>query len=198
MEPAWVAAGAAVVSSFAAIWAAFNGVRTLARARDDSRARSRPMVTAELRLPPYSKGTQLLVVQNHGPTLARDVEVSFDPPLGDPAPEVAHESVTPFLKRRYAAPIPVLAPGVELDNIYYSGQPGPSGKFENVEPVPDQVTVTVSYRGPDGTGYRDDFPLDIALLGARTYTTSSREPLEVARAAAKSLDGIHKVLKARG
>src|SRR5665811_1804934 len=116
-----VAAVAAVVAAGAAVTAATSGVRTLGQNRRDSKARSRPMVAAELREVQYVKGTQILVVRNYGPSIARNVRVSFDPEIPDP--EDPSTSMTPFLKRRYANALPVLTPGVELDNIYFSGQP---------------------------------------------------------------------------
>jgi hypothetical protein len=68
------------------------------------------MVAAELRSPPYTRGTQTLVITNYGPSIARNVRVTFDPEIPDPAPKKAAKSVTSYLKRRYARPIPVLTP----------------------------------------------------------------------------------------
>src|SRR4051794_36626263 len=99
-----VAAGTAVVAAAAAVTAATSGVRTLRQNRRDSKARSRPMVAAELREIPYVKGTQILVVRNYGPSIARNVRVKFDPEIPDP--DDPSTSVTPFLKRRYAKPVP--------------------------------------------------------------------------------------------
>lgn len=168
-----VAAGAAVVAAGAAVTAATSGVRTLGQSRRDSKARSRPMVAAELRDVQYVKGTQILVVRNYGPSIARNVRVSFDPEIPDP--EDPSTSMTPFLKRRYAKPLPVLTPGVELDNIYFSGQPD-GESWANREPTPDQVTVTVTYENDAGDEFTDKFPLDINLIRNRTYTESSASP----------------------
>ncbi len=67
MEPAWIAVGIAGIAAAAAWFAAINGARTLRRARQDSQAKSRPMVAAELRIPPYSRGTQSLVIKELRP-----------------------------------------------------------------------------------------------------------------------------------
>ena len=194
VEPAWLAAGAACAAAVAAWFAAINGSRTLRQARRDSKARSRPMVVAELRSPPYTHGTQALVITNYGPSIARNVRVTFDPEIPDPAPEKATKSWTPFLKRRYASPISVLTPGMELDNLYFVGRPGANGQFENNEPTPPQVTVTISYDGPDETPYRDTFDLDIGLLRQRTYAESSTSPEGQAKEALKLLKRIQQAL----
>ena len=115
------------------------------------------MVSAELRHIPYVRGSQMLVIKNHGPSVARQVHVTFDPPL----PEVTDPGRTvPYLKRRYENPIPVLTPGMELDNLYFIGQPAPEGGRQNLEPLPEQSLVTITYDGPDGTTYSDPYPLD--------------------------------------
>lgn len=129
-----VAAAAAAVGAVAAASAATIGNRTLRQNRRDSRSRSRPMVAAELRDEPYADATQILVIRNYGPSIARNVRVSFDPPIPDPVDPSS--SGTPFLKKRYANPIPVLTPGMGLDNVYYSARPGSGDQFENLEPTP--------------------------------------------------------------
>ncbi len=168
-----VAAGAAVIASGAAVTAAISGVRTFRQSRRDSKGRNRPMVAAELREVPYVKGTQILVVRNYGPSIARDVRVTFEPEIPDP--DDASISVTPFLKRRYAKPVPVLTPGMELDNVYFSGaQEG--GSWVNREPTPEQVTVTIAYENDTGDRFVDEFPLDTNLIRNRTYSESSGSP----------------------
>jgi hypothetical protein len=194
VEPAWFAAGAAGGGALAAWFAAINGARTLRRARLDSQAKSRPMLAAELRIPPYTRGIQSLVIKNFGPTIARNIRVSFDPEIPDPEPSKAATSVTTFLKRRYANPIPVLTPGMELDNLYYVGRPSDGVTFENTEPTPPQVTVTIVYEGPDGVSYEEAFHLDVSLLRQRTYVTSSTSPESQAKEALKTFKAIHRAI----
>ncbi|MGL5824949.1 MAG: hypothetical protein ACRCYU_09050 [Nocardioides sp.] len=185
--PPRVSAGAAVVAACAAVIAAASGIRTLRQNRRDSKARNRPMVAAELREVPYVQGTQILVVRNYGPTIARNVRVSFDPEIPDP--ENPSASMTPFLKRRYATPVPVLTPGMELDNIYFSGEQQDGG-WTNREPTSEQVTVTIKYENDTGEAFTDVFPLDTNLIRNRTYTKSSAAPeaqLKKLATAAKTL-----------
>jgi hypothetical protein len=157
VDPAWVTAAAAAAGVLVALVAAITGLRSLRQLRADSRERSRPMMAAELRKPPYTRGTQLLVIRNYGPSIARNVEVTFDPPIAEPIPERAAESVSPFITRRYAKPIPVVTPGMELANIWFSGRLE-GNEWVNFERTPPQFTVTIAYDGPDGFPYKDSFP----------------------------------------
>lgn len=177
-------AAAAVVAAGAAVTAATSGIRTLRQNRRDSSARSRPMVAAELREVPYVKGTQIMVVRNYGPSIARNVRVLFDPEIPDPTGSGWFS--TTFLKRRYAKAIPALTPGMELDNIYYSGVPS-GDSWENREPTPQQVNVRITYENDAGHEFTDVFPLDTDLLRTRTYTESSGSPDEQVKVVAKSL-----------
>jgi len=198
MEPAWVAASAAVISSVAAAWSVRNGNRTLKRAELEGQARSRPMVTAELREPPLSDRSLLLIIRNYGPTVARNVVITFDPPLPDPSPEQAETSLAPFLKARYEKPIPVLTPGMELDNIYFTGQPSADGSgLKNAEELPDQVTVRIEYDATDGARYTDTYPLDVDIFRNRTYASyNSRHYSERLKTIEQALKGISTAIRA--
>ena len=187
-----VAALAAAIAASAAVAGATSGVRTFRQTRRDSRARSRPMVAAELRDHPYADATQILVVRNYGPSIARNVRVTFDPPIPDP--DNPAESGTPFLKARYANPLAVLTPGMELDNVYFSGRQQGS-TWVNYEPTPDQVTVRIEYEDDEGNEWTDDFPLDTNIIRNRTYTVSSKDPDEQRKALLKAVQGIEKALK---
>lgn len=176
--PAGVAAGASVVSATAASLgviaagvAATSGVRTLRQNRLASKATSRPMVAAELRRVEHAKAYQALVVQNFGPSIARNVQVSFDPEIPDPAD--AAQSIIPYLKRQYASPIAVMTPGTQLENLYYTGR---NGTFVDAEPTPEKVTVSVSYENDAGDTYGDRFPLDVQLLLNHTSVGNSSAP----------------------
>jgi hypothetical protein len=189
MESGTLSAAAACVGATAAAWAALNGSRTLRRVRDDSRERSRPFVVAKLRDVPYADATQSLVVQNVGASVARDLRVTFEPPIADPAGSDGNAELARYLLRRYERPISVLAPGDELDNLYYSGEPGHPG-YENDLGFPETVTVRVAYEGPDKHRYEDRFPLDVGLIRHRTYTASPGSPDEVAKRTAKAVESI--------
>lgn len=192
--PAWIASGAAVVAATAGVVAAVNGSRTLRRAREDSRARSRPMMIAELEPVPYASGMMRLVVRNAGPTVARDVKVSFDPPIE--APDRA-DSVVPYLVRRYSKPIPSVAPGTRFENTYYIGRPR-DGRLVNEEATPDQLTVHISSTAPDGRVYEERFPLDVHFVEQGTHTESSADPAVIAKNMRDSLKKIATTLEGWG
>ena len=149
------------------------------------------MVAAELRDHPYADANQILVIRNYGPSIARNVRVTFDPPI--PEPDNPAESGAPFLKARYATPLAVLTPGMELDNVYFSGR-RQGGTWVNYEPMPEQVMVRIEYEDDQGNDWADDFPLDTDIIRNRTYTTSSRDPDEQRKALLKAVQGIEKAL----
>lgn len=169
-------------------------VRTLRQTRRDSKAKARPTISAELRAIAHTHGAQSLVIRNTGRSIAKDVRVTFNPPI--PMPENPEGLVTPTMLRRYSEPVPVMTPGMELDNLYYAAQPGPEGNtMINGEPVPDTVTVRISYTSGDGDAYEDDYPLDVELLRARTFQTSSAAPEAQLKEAVKTIKSIDRSLK---
>jgi len=126
-----------------------------------------------------SHGSSYLVIKNAGQSVARDVEVSFRPPLPDyeTTDDGQPGVVAPFLRRRYGTPIAMIAPGHTLKNVYsYIA----AGIDDNVEPVPDQVTILVRYNDDHGRVYKDSFPLNRKLLGLDTQTNpgDSNDPVK--------------------
>jgi hypothetical protein len=182
--PAKVAGLSAAVGAAAASAAAITGIRTLRRARLDSKNRNRPMVAAELRDDEHADGVMLLVIRNYGPTVARNLRVTFSPPI--PQDDALPPNTTGSLIRmRYEKPISVLTPGMELDNIWYVAAPG--DRNENDEGLADQFSVHFEYEGDDGTTWRDGFDLDVDLLRKRSYVTSSNDPREQIKKAVEHL-----------
>jgi len=159
------------VGAVAGVVAAIVAMLALASAASDSKARSQPRVTAEFRPAAESDVTMDLVITNMGSTPARDVVVTFDPPLD--VPEDNSQLVAPFIVRRYSKPIPVLNPQQYLTNIWWAGEPGPDNELVNREPTPDDVTVTVSYRGVGRKRLTEKFPLTFETVSLTTYSVSS-------------------------
>lgn len=146
-------------------------VIALRQTAQDSRDRSRPVVIAEFRPARDSTSAIDLVVRNLGASVARDLEVSFEPQLV--VPDTGGPFVTPFLIKRYADPIPAVAPGQDLRNIWWSGAVGHGNDLENSEPTPDEVRVNVQYRGSGKSQYCDSFSLHVDIVKMTTYSTSS-------------------------
>lgn len=108
----WINESGAGLSGMAAIVTAAIAVIALRQTSQDSRDRSRPVVIAEFQQARDSTSAIDLVVRNFGASVARDLEVSFEPQLA--VPDTGGPFVTPFLIKRYADPIPVIAPGQDL------------------------------------------------------------------------------------
>src|SRR6266545_3644043 len=87
-ETSWIALGAiagvvtavgTAAMAVAIIVTAVIARRTLNATHDDSRARTRPIMIAELRRELLSHGTVLLVLKNLGASVAKNVTVRFEP-----------------------------------------------------------------------------------------------------------------------
>jgi hypothetical protein len=160
------------VSALAAIVTAVIAVLSLLSTASDSRSRSQPMVLAEIRRAPDADTSFDLVVRNAGPTVARDVQVTFDPLLVLPDERPDESYATSWIVKRYAKPIPTLAPGQELSNTWWFGA-AVGGEIQNVEPTPDLVVVRIRYRGRGRRWRSDDFPIDMEAHTRGTSTVSS-------------------------
>ena len=186
-----VAAGFSALFSFGllvvAAGAAWTGLRSLRQLREDSRSRTRPMMAAELRPAPHSRGIQVLVIRNYGPSVARDVEVTFDPPLPYVRPEEEERSIVAALRDRYAKLLAAVVPGTEYDNIWFLAvsDGGDPEKFTNKVDLPASFRVVITYRGddmaPGDEPYSDPFDLKVDVLLKRTYADSSSAPDNVRR-----------------
>ncbi len=161
------------VSGVATAIAAAVAVFTLNALRQDSTDRSRPVMTASLQRTPLTKGSTELVVRNEGAGVARNVRVTFDPPLPELEGAAAEGKVTPFLTNRYRQPVRTITPRMRLSNLYYLGVPGEAGRYKNAEPLPDQVEVQFEYEDVRGRSYSDSYSLDIAAIRFETWTGPS-------------------------
>lgn len=193
----WVNENGVGLGAMAAIATAAIAVFALLRATRDSRDRTRPIVAAELRRIPYVDSSIELVIHNFGQSAARDLRVTFDPPIPDPPADGARY-VTPFLKRRYARTIDVLTPGQELGNIYWSGRTQrDSSEYLNHEPTADQVTVHVEYRGSGRRRYRERYFLDVDVIKTTTYAESSTSPESRLKQIGDAVKGVARELRAQ-
>ncbi|QZQ54444.1 hypothetical protein KZI27_14150 [Curtobacterium sp. TC1] len=156
-----------------AILTAIVAIVTIVRTGMDSRRRSQPSVIAELRPAQDSDTVIDFIVRNVGPTVARDLTVSFDPAITLPEARRLESLATTTLIRRYSRPIPNLAPGQEMSNTYWIGVDGGSNKRVNGEPTPERVTVTVRYRGLGRRWLRDSFMLDLDIVTLTTWAVAS-------------------------
>ena len=167
----WLNEYGAAIGSVAGFAAAIIAIAALRTSAADNRSRSQPMVTAEFRPAPDSDTTIDFVVSNAGPTPARDLKATFDPPLVMPTD--TSKLVAPFIVKRYAKPIPVLNPGQMLSNTWWAGETGAGPEQTNREPTPDEVTVTVTYKSIGRRLITETYPLTIEIVTNTTWSTSS-------------------------
>lgn len=160
------------IAAIAAASASAVGIQTLRRNRRDSQSRSRPMVGAELRRDEYADGMCHLIIRNYGQSVARNVKITFDPPL----PETDDETtMIPFIKKRYASQIPTLMPGTELSNIWPYDSDDDNGMPERTTVIIESVSADTNLLGkPDK--YRDEFILDMNIIKQHTYVTTTASP----------------------
>ncbi len=195
----WVAIGsiAAVVTAVftaamavAIIVTAIYAKRTLVAAKADSRARTRPALAAYLERELLSHGTILLVIKNFGPSSAADVRLTFDPPAPaiDDVAALADSDLNKWLYQRFAEPVPFWAPGWSTSNVIRAGQ-------DRLEPF----SVTVSYLGPDGTRYQDQFALHPDHILKETSSTPSKtdNPVELGQQGVSALQALVRTLRTR-
>jgi hypothetical protein len=176
------------LGAMAGIAAAIVAIVALVSAAFDTRARSQPMVTAELRPAVNNDQAAELVLTNLGSTPARDVTIRFEPELDLPAD--SDQRFAQFIVRRYSSPIPVLNPGQAMSNIWWSGKDIGAEMLVNREPLPDDITVHVSYRGRGYRRLKDSFPLTMDSLKLTTVSVSSSSM----KGRVKSIDGSLKKL----
>lgn len=177
-QTAWsaVAAIATVVGAGGALW-------TLIEIKKDSRDRTRPMMTAELRSAVLTQNAELHI-RNRGQSVAKNIRVTFDPPLPVLEGSEAEGLTTPFLQRRYADVITTLTPGLVLDNIWNSAT-------TRVEPVPDDFTVHFEYEDDRGRRYADDFELSMGTLQNQTGSyPSNTDDLGLRKRTVKAIEAV--------
>jgi len=159
-----------------AFWTAVTGVcalvtsvvaiATLRALRVDSRDRTRPVVGVELLPIVLSRGTCELVIQNIGASVAKNILVTFDPPIRESMGVTAG-----YLARRYEQPIPTMGPGRRLTNVYGHRRGDGTAAFD--EDVPLDIAVTVDYEDSHGRQYRDSYALTSQTLMNETTTSPS-------------------------
>lgn len=132
-----------------------------------TKASNQPFISAALERSPESD-TQSLVITNTGKSPARDVEVTFDPPM--PAEQEGQRRMGPFIAKRYAERIPTLVPGTRLSNVYAWRREDQESDYG----TPEQVTVTISYRGLGPLKrLKSEYHLDVELLRNETVSVAS-------------------------
>lgn len=196
VNPDWTAVGAVagvltavgtLAMAIAVIVTAVIAARTLNSARDDSRARSRPMMVAEFRREPLSHGAVLLVMKNVGASVASDVRVTFVPSAPVSIEDLPDSDLWKWVYRRYASPVSTWSPGWTLSNVVRTGD----DRLEH-------LVIHVSYKGHDGTPYTETFQLRADhILNETTSTPSkSKDPAVLEQQKVSALQALVREIRA--
>ena len=192
----WLALGAiaavvtavgTVAMALAVIVTALYARGSLAAARDDSRARTRPVMVAELHRELLSQWTVLLVLRNFGHSVATDVSVTFDPPPPSAIESLPDGDMWGWIYRRFQHPITTWSPGWATSNVVRTGD-DPLGDFK----------VTVNYFGTDKTPYQDVFSLHPAHLLNETTSNPSTvsDPVNLEQQKVSALQALVRTVRA--
>lgn len=195
-ESDWIALGS-IAGLVTAIGTAAMAVAIIATAvfakhsleatRADSRARTRPVIVAELRQELLSQGTTLLVLKNLGASVAKDVTVTFDPPPPDDFGSLPDDDMMKWIFERYAIPISNWAPGWTVSNVIRAGH-------DDLKPI----TVKVTYTGPDNTSYEDAYFLHPDHILKETSANPSKvsDPMKIEQQKVSALQALVRTLRA--
>ncbi|MEV5138917.1 hypothetical protein AB0K71_28995 [Streptomyces syringium] len=150
---------AAIVAAVVAFWQASiarrSAGRQLALTERIHREQNEPYVVVDIQ-PERNGGALLLVVENTGPTVARNVRISCDPPLESGwAPEGDRWDLTQVIQGVLARPIPVLPPRRRLTFLLDNQE-----RFGNTE-LPRVYKFTVNADGPAGAVETSEYTVDL-------------------------------------
>ncbi|MGW6874585.1 hypothetical protein ACWGHA_19850 [Streptomyces xanthophaeus] len=149
----------AVIAAVIAVWQASiarrSAARQLALAERIHREQNEPYVIVDIQPDPKG-GALLLVVENTGPTVARNVRISCDPPLESGwVPEGDQPDLTRVVQGILARTIPIVPPRRRLTFLLDNQE-----RFENTE-LPRVYTFTVNVDGPEGAVETTEYVVDL-------------------------------------
>ncbi|MEU3693197.1 hypothetical protein [Streptomyces narbonensis] len=138
----------AVVAALIAVWQASiargTARRQLKLSERIHREQNEPYVIVDIQPAPLH-GALLLVIENTGPTVARDVRISCDPPLESGwAPRLGEPDLTQVMQEVLGRPIPILPPHRRLTFLFDNND-----RFRNAL-LSRVYTFTVDANGPEG------------------------------------------------
>lgn len=186
-----------------AIITAYLALQSMKQARDIEQRANRPMMVAEIMAPGEELEEVGLRVRNAGKTVARNVRVSFDPPLPEPDLEQLNmrsdshyyatnmEAITSIFDDRVFL---TWTPGMEVNAKYWAApkdfnpwQPLP----DSAEGVPPEQKVIVDFEDEPGNAYRDEYVLDIhTVLGLRFKDSEFKKTRKAVEAAGEYVSSV--------
>ncbi|SEO01229.1 hypothetical protein [Actinacidiphila rubida] len=200
-----IALGLSGASTAAASWALVYGhvqarssVTAIAQADKAQREQNEPQVVVDIRPRHPTSPLLVLTVENIGPTVARDVGITFDPPLRSTNPEREET-----LARVVGRTIPSLPPKrclmymVDVSHTFFNAG------------LPTAYTATVNCTGPFGPVEQARYVIDLAVLAESVFASESvearlgkvvdaiEEAAKTQSAQAAALKGIEKLMHDR-
>ncbi|MFD0353627.1 hypothetical protein ACFVHW_07740 [Streptomyces sp. NPDC127110] len=135
----------------------------LALAQQIHREQNEPYVVVDIAAIEPGSGLLALIIQNSGPTVARDVRIQFTPELESSVPQL-----TPRLQSALSRTISVLPPGRRLVYAFDTHERWRAGN------LPMEFDVTVDSTGPAGPVEQLTYKIDLevlaeSLVGERTH-----------------------------
>lgn len=184
-----VTAAGTVAMAIAVIVTALYAKGTLEATREDSRARTRPVIVAELQRELLSHGTILLVIRNLGASVAKDVSVTFDPPAPDDVDSLPISDNWGWIYKRFGQPITTWSPGWTTSNVVRAG-----------DDTLNDFVVTVNYAGPDDTKYEDVYHLHPSHTLNETTSNPSKvsDPIKLEQQKVSALQALVRTLRSHG
>ena len=181
-----VTAAGTVAMAIAIVVTARLAKGTLEAAREDSRARTRPVMVAELQRELLAHGSTLLVVKNLGSSVAKQVELHFDPHPPNDVGALGEADMMKWIYDRYSTPVTTWAPGWVASNVIRSGH-------EEISPL----TVTIKYQGPDGTRYEDPYFLNPDHVMKETESNPSKtdDPIKLEQQKVSALQALVRTIR---
>jgi hypothetical protein len=152
----------AVVAAVIAVWQAAiarrSAAQQLALTERIHREQNEPYVIVDIQ-PERNDGSLLLVIENAGPTVARNVRISCNPPIQSGWAPVGDEpDLTQVMQQVLARTIPMLPPRRRLTFLLDN-----SSRYKNTE-LPRVYTFTVNADGPAGAVETLEFTVDLDAM----------------------------------
>lgn len=162
--------GAVIVAALALKTSLKESKQADANAAEDRRAQSRPMLVPEFQKEPLSHGAVNFAIRNWGRSAATNVQVDWL----SPAPPtdltmLPEDNLLKWLYRSYSTPITLWPPKWRMSHVFIWGPEDKEGREATVK-------VRLSYDGPDGHSYSDEFTLDPAPILSQTQSGPSKPP----------------------
>ena len=153
-----VATVAALIASAIALWQASIARKAtnsqLALQERIHREQNEPYVIVDVQ--PDAYGSMRLIIENTGPTVARDVRISCDPPLESGwEAEPGQPDLTQVLQEVVSRPISILPPGRRLTFLFDDKE-----RVQNLS-LPSVYTFTVDANGPAGKVETAQYTVDL-------------------------------------